>query len=66
MDPVPPGLRLGRRDPGGYAKVFGDVGRPSYFEWPAVYDVLGVGISAVLTQGLRMMAHVDPTGPQDE
>lgn len=53
-------------DPGGYAEVFGDVGRPSYFEWPAVYDVLGVGISAVLTQGLRMMAHVDPRGPQDE
>ncbi len=53
-------------DPEGYAKVFGDVGRPSYFEWPAVYDVLGVGISAVLAQGLRMMAHVDPRGPQDE
>lgn len=53
-------------DPDGYAETFGDVGRPSYFEWPAVYDVLGVGISAVLAQGLRMMAHVDPRGPQDE
>ena len=53
-------------DPDAYAKVFGDVGRPSYFEWPAVYDVLGVGISAVLAQGMRMMAHVDPRGPQDE
>ncbi len=53
-------------DPGGYVKVFDDVGRPPYFEWPAVYDVLGAGISAVLTQGLRMMAHVDPTGLQGE
>ena len=53
-------------DPGGYAEEFGNVGRPPYFEWPAVYDLLGVGISAVLAQGLRMMAHVDPRGPQDE
>ena len=53
-------------EPGAYAEVFGDVGRPSYFEWPAVYDVLGVGIAAVLTQGMKMMAHVNPTGPQDE
>lgn len=53
-------------NPGGYAEEFGDVGRPGYFEWPAVYDVLGVGISAVLAQGLRMMARVDPRGPQDE
>ena len=53
-------------DPGGYAKEFGDVKRPPYFEWPAVYDVLGVGISAALAQGLRMMAHVNPRGPQDE
>lgn len=53
-------------DPGGYAEKFGDVSRPGYFEWPAVYDVLGVGISAVLAQGMRMMAHVDPRGPQDE
>ncbi len=53
-------------DPGGYAEKFGDVGRPSYFEWPAVYDVLGVGIAAILAQGMRMMAHVDPRGPQDE
>ncbi|CAN5892520.1 hypothetical protein BH23ACT11_BH23ACT11_25690 [soil metagenome] len=53
-------------DPDAYTEVFGEVARPLYFEWPAVYDVLGVGISAVLTQGLRMMAHVNPTGPQDE
>ncbi|CAN5512574.1 hypothetical protein BH24ACT22_BH24ACT22_12810 [soil metagenome] len=53
-------------DPGGYAEVFGYVSRPSYFEWPAVYDVFGVGISAVLVQGMRVMAHVNPKGPQDE
>ncbi|MGF1472161.1 MAG: hypothetical protein ACFB50_10525 [Rubrobacteraceae bacterium] len=53
-------------DPSGYADRFGSVGRPPYSEWPAIYDVLAVGISAALTQGLKMMAHVNPTGPQDE
>lgn len=53
-------------DPAGYAERFGDVVRPPYSEWPAVYDVLGVGIAAALTQGLKMMAHVNPMGPQDE
>lgn len=53
-------------DPEAYAEKFGDVGRPSYYEWPAVYDVLGVGIAAILAQGMRMMAHVNPKGPQDE
>ena len=31
----------------------------------ATFDVLGVGISAALAQGLRMMANVNPKGPQD-
>jgi hypothetical protein len=52
-------------DPQGYAEKFGGAGRPSYEGW-AVYDVMGVGISAALAQGLRMMAHVNPKGPPDE
>jgi hypothetical protein len=53
-------------DPAGYEKKFGDVvGRPAYGRW-ATFDILGVGISAALTQGLRMMAHVNPKGSQDE
>jgi hypothetical protein len=52
-------------EPSGYAERFEGMGRPSYDEW-AVFDVLGVGISAALAQGLRMMAHVNPRGPRDE
>jgi hypothetical protein len=52
-------------DPSGYAEEFGEVGRPSYERW-ATFDVVGVGISAALAQGLRMMANVNPKGPQDE
>jgi hypothetical protein len=52
-------------DPAGFEERFGDVGRPSYGRW-ATFDVLGVGISAALAQGLRMMAHVNPRAPQDE
>jgi hypothetical protein len=52
-------------DPSGYAEKFGDVGRPSYGQW-ATFDIIGVGISAALTQGLRMMANVNPKGPRDE
>src|SRR5918997_2806970 len=52
-------------DPAGYAEKFGEIGRPSYEGW-ATFDVLGVGISAALAQGLRMMAHVNPKGPRDE
>ncbi len=52
-------------DPSGYAEKFGEVGRPSYERW-ATFDVVGVGISAALAQGLRMMANVNPKGPQDE
>ena len=46
-------------DPAGYADKFGGVRRPSYASWGAIYDILGVGISAALAQGLRTMAHVD-------
>ena len=52
-------------DPAGYAEKFGEVGRPSYERW-ATFDVVGVGISAALAQGLRMMANVNPKGQQDE
>jgi hypothetical protein len=49
-------------DPAGYAHEFGNVGRPSYFFW-STYDIFGVGISAALAQGLRLMAHANPRGP---
>ncbi len=52
-------------DPSGFADRFGEVSRPSYESW-ATYDVLGVGISAALAQGLRMAANVNPKGPRDE
>jgi hypothetical protein len=52
-------------DPSGYAEKFGEVGRPSYGRW-ATFDVIGIGISAALAQGLRMMANVNPKGPRDE
>ena len=48
-------------DPAGYADRFGSVGRPSYVDW-TTYDILGVGISSALAQGLRMMANVNPGG----
>jgi hypothetical protein len=46
-------------DPAGYADKFGGVRRPAYATW-TTYDILGVGISSALAQGLRTMAHVDP------
>ena len=46
-------------DPTGYADKFGNVERPPYAYW-TTYDILGVGISAALAQGLRMVAHVNP------
>ena len=52
-------------DPSGFADRFGDISRPSYESW-ATYDVLGVGISAALAQGLRIAANVNPKGPRDE
>jgi hypothetical protein len=48
-------------DPAGYAEKFGGVRRPAYATW-TTYDILGVGISAALAQGLRTMARVDPRG----
>ena len=52
-------------DPSGFADRFGEVSRPSYESW-ATYDVLGVGISAALAQGLRIATNVNPKGPRDE
>jgi hypothetical protein len=52
-------------NPTGYREEFGDVGRPAYASL-AVYDILGVGISSALAQGLRMMARVNPQGRRDE
>ena len=46
-------------DPAGYADKFGSVGRPPYAYW-TTYDILGVGISAALAQGLRLAANVNP------
>jgi hypothetical protein len=46
-------------NPAGYADEFGNVGRPAYVFW-TTYDVLGVGISAALAYGLRLMARADP------
>jgi hypothetical protein len=46
-------------DPAGYADKFGGVMRPAYSLW-ITYDILGVGISAALAQGLRLMAHANP------
>jgi hypothetical protein len=48
-------------DPAGYADRFGGVRRPSYTYW-TTYDVLGVGVSAALAQGLRIMANANPRG----
>lgn len=53
-------------DPAGYEKEYGaGVARPTYGAW-ALFDIIGVGIAAVLTQGLRLMAHVDPRRTPDE
>ena len=46
-------------DPAGYADKFGGVRRPAYATW-STYDIIGVGISAALAQGLRTVAQVDP------
>ena len=46
-------------DPAGYADTFGNVKRPTYAVW-TTYDILAVGISAALAQGLRTMARVNP------
>ncbi len=53
-------------NPAAYQEKLGDVGRPSYFRFGAVFDIMLVGGIAALAQGLRMMAHVDPTRTPDE
>jgi hypothetical protein len=51
-------------DPAGYEREFGEeVRRPAYSQW-ATYDILGIGISAALAQGLRLMANVNPRAPR--
>ena len=51
-------------DPAGYERRFGEeIPRPAYGQW-ATFDILGVGISAALAQGLRLMAHVNPRAPR--
>lgn len=52
-------------DPHGYAKEFGDVGRPSAGNWSTSWDVMLVGISAALARGLIIMAHANPASPRD-
>ena len=53
-------------DPAGYERRFGEeIPRPTYGSL-ATYDIIGVGISAALAQGLRLMAHVNPRAPRDE
>lgn len=52
-------------DPSGYQETFGGVTRPTYGAW-ALSDILGVGIAAALTQGLRIMANVNPNQTPDE
>ena len=42
-----------------YAQEFGPISRPPYASW-IVYDVLAVGISSALAQGLRTVARVNP------
>lgn len=55
----------GAGDPAGYEGRFAGFERPSYVSW-ATLDVAGIGIAAALTQGLRLMANVNPRGPRDE
>jgi hypothetical protein len=51
-------------DPAGYEREFGEeIKRPTYGQW-ATYDIMGIGISAALAQGLRLMAHVNPRAPR--
>lgn len=53
-------------DPAGYRKEYGDaVSRPDYGRW-ATFDIIGISIAAAFTQGLRLMAHVDPNRSPDE
>lgn len=52
-------------DPEGYSERFANFQRPPYGTY-AVFDIMSVGITAALAQGLRIMAHVDPEAtPRD-
>ena len=53
-------------DPSGYAKKFGEIQRPSFARWGGVYDIIGFGAAAAFAQCLKLMAHVDPTGPKED
>ncbi|CAN5311386.1 hypothetical protein BH18ACT10_BH18ACT10_07960 [soil metagenome] len=53
-------------NPAAYQEKLGNIGRPSYFRFGAIFDIMLVGGVAALAQGLRMMAHVDPTRTPDE
>ena len=55
----------GVSDPAGYAERFEGFRKPTYATW-ATFDLVFVGGSAALAQGLRMMARVDPKGRRDE
>ena len=55
----------GVSDPEAYAERFAEFRKPTYVRW-ATFDVIFVGGSAALAQGLRLMAHVDPKGRRDE
>jgi len=53
-------------DPSGFAERYAGFRRPGYGDY-ATFDVIGVGISAALAWGLKLMAHVDPgSTPRDE
>ncbi len=54
-------------NPTGYAKKFGagGVDRPAYGAW-ATFDIMSISLAAAFTQGLRMMAHVNPQSTPDE
>ncbi len=53
-------------DPPGYAKKFGEIGRPSFIRWGGVFDIAGIGAAAAFAQCLKIMAHVDPKGPKED
>lgn len=54
-------------DPSGYTKKFGagGVSRPAYGQW-ATFDIISISLAAAFTQGLRLVAHVNPQGTPDE
>lgn len=51
-------------DPQGYAEEIGGLQRPTYIQW-ATFDAIGVGITAALAQGLRVIATANPANKDD-